>query len=111
MAPLALAIMTGLCGAALVAGSLAASGPVLARLSFRAPLFFLGAAVAFGFSVRPLGLVLAAPIAIAMGACASRESRWRELLAFGAILTVLCVGMFKFMLGLPIPIMPWLLGY
>ncbi len=110
-APLGLAAATGICGIALVVVSVFRSGPGLGDWSIRAPLLFLGAAVAFGLAVRPLGLVVAAPIAIAIGACASRESRWRELLLFGVVLTAFCVALFKFMLGLPIPIAPWLIGY
>jgi putative tricarboxylic transport membrane protein len=110
-APLGLAVATGICGVALVVVSVVRSGPSLARWSIREPLLFLGAAVAFGLAVRPLGLVVAAPIAIAIGACASRESRWREVLIFGALLTAFCLVLFKFMLGLPVPVMPWLIGY
>jgi len=111
MVPLGLAVLTGVCGIALVATALVRSGPPLDRWSIRALLMFLGAAVAFGLAVRPLGLVVAGPLAIAIGACASWESRWRELLIYSAILTILCVGMFKFVLGLPVPILPWLVGY
>jgi putative tricarboxylic transport membrane protein len=67
--------------------------------------------VAFGAAVRPLGLVIAGPLAIVIGAFASSEVRWSETLVVGTIMTVFCIGLFKFALGLPIPLAPWLLGY
>jgi hypothetical protein len=61
--------------------------------------------------VRPLGLALAGPILIAAAGFASSEVRWRETLIYGLAMTLFCVGLFKFALGLPIPLAPWLLGY
>jgi hypothetical protein len=61
--------------------------------------------------VRPLGLVVAGPLAIVVSAFASDEVRWSETLLFGALMTAFCVGLFKFVLGLPIPLAPWLIGY
>ena len=46
-----------------------------------------------------------------IGAFASDEVRWSETLVFGALMTAFCIGLFKFALGLPIPLAPWLLGY
>ena len=43
----------------------------------------LGAVVAFGLTVRPGGLVVAAPLAIVVGACGSRDVRWGETIGFG----------------------------
>ena len=67
--------------------------------------------MAFGLTVRPLGLVVAGPLAIVIGAFASNEVRWERTLVFGALMTAFCIGLFKFALGLPIPLAPWLIGY
>ena len=67
--------------------------------------------VVFGLAVRPLGLVVAGPLAIMIGAIASDEVRWGETIIFGTVMTAFCIGLFKFALGLPIPLAPWLLGY
>jgi heme A synthase len=45
------------------------------------------------------------------GAFASPETRIREVVIFGVVMTVFCVGLFKYALGLPIPVAPWLIGY
>jgi putative tricarboxylic transport membrane protein len=107
--PKGLALLLGALGFALLLNSF--NSESLARWSIRGPLFVLGALVVFGLAVRPLGLVVAGPLAIAAAAFASSEVRWRETLVFGGLMTVFCIGLFKFALGLPIPLAPWLLGY
>jgi len=89
----------------------AEGGPVLERWTIRGPLFVLGAVVVFGLAVRPLGLVVAGPLAIVISALASSEVRWKETILVGVVVTAFCIGLFKFALGLPIPLAPWLIGY
>jgi len=109
--PKGLALLLGVLGLALAIGSFLERGLPLGRWSVRGPLLILGALVVFGLAVRPLGLVVAGPLAIVVGAFASSEVRWGETLVFGALMTAFCIGLFKFALGLPIPLAPWLLGY
>jgi putative tricarboxylic transport membrane protein len=107
--PKGLALLLGALGVLLVLHSVKSES--LGRWSVRGPLFVLGALVLFGLAVRPLGLAVAGPLAIAAAAFASSEVRWRETLIFGVLMTAFCVGLFKFALGLPIPLAPWLVGY
>ena len=107
--PKALAALLGGLGMVLLLNSFHSER--LARWSVRGPLFVLGALVVFGLAVRPLGLAVAGPLAIAAAAFGSSEVRWRETLVYGLAMTAFCVGLFKFALGLPIPLAPWLLGY
>jgi putative tricarboxylic transport membrane protein len=109
--PKGLAVLFGLLGLLLAVSALFEDGLPLERWSIRAPLLILGALVVFGLAVRPLGLVVAGPLAIAVSAFASDEVRWKETIVFGVLMTVFCIGLFKFALGLPIPLAPWLLGY
>ena len=111
MLPKSLAVLLGLLGALLVLSAILEEGPRLDRWSIRGPVLVLGAVMAFGLTVRPYGLVVAGPLAIVVGAFASDEVRWKETLVFGALITAFCIGLFKFALGLPIPLAPWLLGY
>jgi putative tricarboxylic transport membrane protein len=111
MLPKGLAILLGLLGALLAVDAVLEGSPRIERWSLRGPVFVLGAVVAFGAAVRPLGLVIAGPLAIVISGFASNEVRWGETLIFGAIMTAFCVALFKFALGLPIPLAPWLLGY
>ncbi|MFY9316533.1 MAG: tripartite tricarboxylate transporter TctB family protein [Burkholderiales bacterium] len=111
--PKALAVLLGLLGALLAVNAVVKTqaAPPLERWSLRGPLLILGALVLFGITVRPLGLAVAGPLAIGVGAFGSHEVRWRETLLFGLAMTVFCIGLFKFALGLPIPLAPWLIGY
>ena len=111
MLPRGLAVLVGVCGVALVVESFLTDGVGLERWHIRGPLFILGAAVAFALAVRPLGLAVAGPLAVIIGAFASRDTRLVETLIFGIAITAFCIGLFKFMLSLPIPVAPWLIGY
>ena len=111
MLPRALGILTGLCGIGLAVASCLVPGAALERWPVREPLFILGATVVFGLAVRPLGVAVAGPLAIAIASLASRETRWVEVLVFSAIMTAFCIVLFKFLLSLPIPLAPWLIGY
>lgn len=111
MLPRGLAVLLGLLGVLLAAAAVMEGGPALDRWSLRGPVFVLGAVVAFGAAVRPLGLIIAGPLAIVIGAFASEEVRWGETLVLGTVMTAFCIGLFKFALGLPIPLAPWIIGY
>lgn len=111
MWPRALAALTVLGGIGLFVGAFFAPGAGLERWGLRGPLFVLGAAVVFALTIRPIGLAVAAPAAVVISALASRETRWLEVVIFAVVMTVLCVGLFKYALGLPIPLAPWLIGY
>jgi putative tricarboxylic transport membrane protein len=111
MLPRALAVLLAALGVMLVVASIVDAGLPLTAASLRGPVFVLGALIAFGLTVRPLGLVGAGPIAIIISALASDEIKWGETIVSGILTTLFCVGLFKFALGLPIPLAPWLLGY
>jgi len=106
-----LAVLFGLLGAFLVLDAFLETGLPLEPWSIRGPVLVALAIVAFGLTVRPLGLVVAGPVAIVIAAFASDEVRWMEAIVLGAVMTAVCVGLFKFALGLPIPLAPWLIGY
>jgi putative tricarboxylic transport membrane protein len=111
MLPRGLALLLGALGTLLLATAVIERGPLLETWSLRGPLLILGAMVAFGLAIRPLGLVVAGPLAVVIGACASDEVRWSETLVLGVLMTAACIGLFKLALGLPIPLAPWLIGY
>ena len=121
MLPRAVSILVMMSGTGLVVMSLLSAGPGLERWSPRGLLFVLGAAVAFALTIRgfnlaglkipPLGLAIAGPLAIGCAALADRQTRWHEIIVFAVALTALCILIFRFVLRLPIPIAPWLVGY
>ena len=121
MVPRAISVLIALCGAGLIALSFASEGPKLERWSLRGLVFVLGAVVTFGLTIRgfdigplripALGLIVAGPLSIALASRADPETRSLEVIVLAVALTALCIGLFRFMLRLPIPVAPWLVGY
>ena len=111
MLPRGLAVLLALLGALLVLDSLPKRGrrSIAGRSAARCSCSARWSRS--GLTMRPLGLVVAGPLAVIISAFASDEVRWEETLLFGALMTAFCIGLFKFALGLPIPLAPWLLGY
>lgn len=110
MLPKALSVFLALLGLALLVSSFRES-ELIQLGSLRGPLFVIAALVLFGLTVRPLGLVVAGPIAILVSAFGSNEVKWVQAIGSAVLTTVFCVLLFKFALGLPIPLAPWLVGY
>lgn len=87
-------------GAALVRG-----GEALGRWPLRGPVFVCLAVVSFALTIRTLGLAVAGPVVVLVSGAASEETRPVELVIFAAVMTAFCVGLFRFALGLPIPVL------
>lgn len=62
-------------------------------------------------SIPNLGLSVACPLAIVASGLAARDARLGELAIFAIVLTAFCIGLFRYALGLSVPVAPWLLGY
>ena len=61
--------------------------------------------------IPELGLLVATPLAVVTSGLAAKDSKLWELLIFAAVLTAFCIGLFRFALGLSLPVAPWLIGY
>ena len=61
--------------------------------------------------VPELGLLVATPLAVVISGLAAKDSKLPELLLFAAVLTAFCIGLFRYALGLSLPVAPWLIGY
>jgi Tripartite tricarboxylate transporter TctB family len=120
MLPKAFALILAGLGALLVVESLRFDGEALERFSLRGIVFVLGGCLLFGMAIRgfevgplkvpSLGLVLAGPLVMFVAGFASDEVRWKEIGIFAIVMTALCAALFKYALGLPIPLAPWLIG-
>ena len=86
--------------------SLQLEGPPLPRVRVRPILFVLGGSLAFGYVLKPLGLVIATILLVAISAGGGHEFRWREVLLLAAGLAAFAVGVFVYGLGLPFPLWP-----
>ncbi|HSD21059.1 MAG TPA: tripartite tricarboxylate transporter TctB family protein [Anaeromyxobacter sp.] len=105
MLPRTVTLLVGLTGAALVVLSLVKAGDPLGRWPLRGPFFVALAVVAFALSIRTVGLAVAGPLVALMSGGASPETRWKELLVFAIVITAFCIGLFRYALHLPIPIL------
>jgi putative tricarboxylic transport membrane protein len=111
MLPKALSVLLGALGLLLLGGSFWEAGVRLTASSVRGPIFVFAGLAAFGLTVRPLGLVVAGPLAMFISAFASDEFKWIETIVSAILTTLFCIVLFKLALGLPIPLAPWFLGY
>ena len=93
-------------GAAVAIVGIVQEGPALQALSWRGPLFVMGAIVFFAYSIRPLGLIVAGLASFLISAFGSHESRWVEAVVVGICLTIGCAFLFPYILGLPMPLFP-----
>ncbi len=81
------------------------------EIAFRAIIAVLGGVIVFGLTIRSLGILGASPLLLLIAGFASAETRWKEFVPFVLGLTIFCTVLFRFVLGLPIPLAPLVLGY
>jgi putative tricarboxylic transport membrane protein len=121
MLPKSFAAICGGLGALLMVNSLRYNGERLGGWSWRSLVFVLGGPILFalvirGFDVGPvhvpsLGLVVAGPLVVIFSGLAATDRSLKELVIFAIAMTIGCSLLFKYALGLPIPLAPWALGY
>ncbi len=105
MLPRAVASAVGFAGLLLVVLSFLRDGASLGRWPLRGPVFVCLAVVAFSLTIRSVGLALAGPLVVIVSGAASPESRPRELVVFALVMTAFCIGLFRYALSLPIPVL------
>ena len=64
------------------------------------------AIVLFGLALQWLGLIAAVAALVLVGAYAARDVRLRDNLALAAVMVAFSVGVFVWLLGLPLPLWP-----
>ncbi len=105
MLPRATAAGVGAVGLALAALSLVRRGPPLGSWPLRGPFFVSLGVVAFALTIRSVGLAVAGPLVVVVSGAASADTRPKELVVFAVAMTALCIGLFRYALGLPIPVL------
>lgn len=98
--------MVALLGGVLALRSLRREGPPVAGLHWRPTLFVLAGTIAFGYLIKPLGLVIATLAVVLITAAGGYEFRWREAILLAIALAVFAVAVFVYGLGLPFPLWP-----
>jgi hypothetical protein len=93
-------------GAILVLTSLRSHGSRIQMGDLKPIAIVLGSVLLFGFTVVPLGLVLATILLILVSSTASHEFRWKEALIASVVLAAFVVAVFGYGLKLQLPILP-----
>jgi putative tricarboxylic transport membrane protein len=103
--PRALALLILAAGAGFTVVALIRGGEPLGRWPLRGAVFITLALVAFALTIRSLGLAVAGPAIVIVSGAATSETRPVELVVFALVLTAACIGLFRFALGLPLPVL------
>jgi hypothetical protein len=108
MLPMSIATIMGVGGAALAIAALVRGGEALTAPHLRGLFFVLGGLILFGFTVRWLGLIVAGPLSMFFASFATQDVRPLEAGIFAIVMTAFCIGLFKYALGLPIPVVAFM---
>lgn len=110
--PRLLAIVLAAIGLVVIFSALkpTAESQVLRKWDFKGLAWVTGSVVLFGALLFPLGLVGALFVLIMVSSRASHEFTWTGALANAAVLIALCLAVFVYGLGLPLPVWPSLLN-
>jgi putative tricarboxylic transport membrane protein len=103
--PRGLAVVVLLAGLGFVVAALVRGGEPLGRWPLRGAIFITLSLVAFALTIRSIGLAVAGPAIVVVSGAASEETRPVELVVFAAVMTAACIGLFRYALGLPIPVL------
>lgn len=109
--PAVLGGLLAVLGLVVLLTSLAVDGPRVDRFHFRPLLFVLAANVAYGYLMKPLGLVLATGVLVFISALGGHEFKWKEVSLLYVFLIIFSVLVFVKGLTLPFPLWPEALGY
>ena len=109
--PAVLGGLLALLGLVVLSMSLTVRGPSVDKFHFRPLLLILVGNIAYGYLMKPLGLVLATGVLVFISAFGGHEFKWKEVTLLYIFLTLFSVLVFVKGLTLPFPLWPGLLGY
>lgn len=104
--PKSVAILVGVFGLAITLQGLLVRGDLLDGWGVRGIVFVLGSVLVFAFTIRTLGLSVAGPLTVIVASLADRDTRPVEIVIYSIVITAVSIGLFKFLLRLPMPIFP-----
>ncbi|HEY8580011.1 MAG TPA: tripartite tricarboxylate transporter TctB family protein [Beijerinckiaceae bacterium] len=108
MLPMSIAVILGAGGLLLAVLSFMGKSQPLAMPHIRGLFFVLGGIVLFGLLIRSFGLVVAGPVSMIFASFATNEVRPVEAVIFAVVMTAFCIALFKYALGLPIPVVAFM---
>ena len=104
MFPRVLAIILGICGVVLIVLSLTRDAEGLETWHWRGPIVVTASILLFAVTIRDFGLTVAGFLALYVSGFATAEARPREVLIFAVAMTAGCVILFRYLLGMSVPV-------
>jgi hypothetical protein len=86
--------------------SFAMAGPKVPAFNFRPLVLISAACVIYGYTMKPLGLILATALLVFIAALGGHEFKWKEVTILYLVLIVFSLLVFVKGLTLPFPICP-----
>jgi putative tricarboxylic transport membrane protein len=105
-APRLFSVLLAALGAVVALGGVFTDGPPIEKYKIRGPVLVIIAIVSFAGMIRPLGMVPATFLAFMISILGSTEMRWIESLIGAVLMTLGCVLLFVYLLGLPFQLWP-----
>ncbi len=93
-------------GLIVLSGSFVLQGPPMAKFHLRPLVMILVANVAYGYLMKPLGLVISTAVLVFIAALGGHEFKWKEVTILYIVLIVFSVLVFVKGLTLPFPLWP-----
>lgn len=104
--PAVLGFLCAVLGAIIMAGSFVIDGPRVPRFNLKPLIMVTVATIAYGYLMKPLGIVGATAALVYISALGGHEFNWKEVTILFAILIVMSIVVFVKGLTLPFPICP-----
>jgi hypothetical protein len=104
--PTVLGGLLAVLGAVVFAGSFAMEGPPVPQFQFKPLVYISVACVAYGYLMKPLGLVGATAALVFISAYGGHEFKWKEVTILFIVLIIFSVLVFVKGLTLPFPLWP-----
>src|SRR5690606_37106761 len=104
--PMVVGGLVGVLGLVLFLRSFRLEGPPVPPIHVRPILLVSIATIAYGYLLKPVGLVVSTIVVIIMSALAGHEFRWKEAIVLAIVLAIVSVVVFVYALGLPLPLWP-----
>lgn len=104
--PTVLGGLLAVLGVLVLIPSFAVEGPKVPKFGFRPLILVLVGCLAYGYLMKPLGLVLATVALVFISAFGGHEFKWKEVAVLSAFLIIFSVVVFVKGLTLPFPLWP-----
>ncbi|MGH6784971.1 MAG: tripartite tricarboxylate transporter TctB family protein, partial [Sphingomicrobium sp.] len=104
--PAVLGGLLGFLGILVLIESVTVDGPRVPRFAFRPLVLISAACVIYGYTMKPLGLIIATALLVFISAFGGHEFKWKEVTILYIVLIVFSVLVFVKGLTLPFPMWP-----